>query len=36
MIIHNFHVKCIAIIPNKADAPLQINTNAILTLPVTL
>ncbi len=36
MIIYNLNIKRISIAPDKADAPLQVNTNTVLTLPVSL
>ena len=34
MIINEFNIVCIASLPFKTNAPLIINTNAVLTLPV--
>lgn len=36
MVINNFNGVCIAIFPGEADAPLVINTNAMLPGPVAL
>ena len=36
MVVHNFHVKCILALPAEADAPLVIDADAVLAVPVTL
>jgi hypothetical protein len=36
MIIVNLHVECVTISPNKANAPLIVDTNAPLTFPISV
>jgi hypothetical protein len=36
MIIHDFHVPGVAIVPAKADSPLVVHANAVLAQPVVL
>jgi hypothetical protein len=36
MIIDNFHVACFARLPSKANTPLVVNANAILTSPIAM
>jgi len=36
MVVHNFHVKCILALPSEADAPLVIDADAVLAVPVAL
>ncbi len=35
MVIHNLYIVGIAVFPNKADPPLAIDTNTVLSLPAT-
>ena len=35
MIIYDFNIICIAVLPPKANPPLIVNTDAVLSLPVT-
>ena len=35
MIVYNLDGKCVTILPNKANAPLIIDANAVLTKPIT-
>jgi hypothetical protein len=34
MIVNNFHVVSISVVPMKADSPLIVDPNAVLTVPV--
>ncbi len=36
MIIHYFHVKCIATAPNKTQSPLVVDSNTVLAFPITV
>jgi hypothetical protein len=34
VIVHDFHIQCITATPNKADAPLIVNPDAVLTVAI--
>jgi hypothetical protein len=35
MIVHNLHVVGVAFVPDKANPPLVVDSNAVLSLPIT-